>query len=212
MRKDLMFNEHVAAYDSWFEKHPYVFETEVAAIKKVLPEGDNLMSLEVGSGTGRFAKSLGIKHGLDPSANMCFAAEAQGIDTYIGFAEDLPYQSLQFDFVLMTSCISYFEDIQKAFKEAFRVLKPGGILIVGFIEKNSRIGQYYKTAKADSIFYKQARFYTAREVEQELANAGFSNLQFSQTLFGDLENMKSVEHSIPGYDKGSYILIRASKN
>jgi len=211
MLKNLSFNDHVKEYDLWFEKHPYVFETEVAAIKKLFPQGDNLMSLEVGSGTGKFAKSLGIKEGLDPSANMCTAAEEQGIDTFIGFAEDLPYESLQFDFVLMNYCISYFESLQKAFKEAFRVLKPGGPLVVGFIEKNSRIGHYYKTAKAQSIYYKQARFFSVQEVEKELLNAGFSNLQFSQTLFNDLDDIKSVEPSIPGYGEGSYILIKAIK-
>ncbi len=211
MLKNLPFKDHVAEYDLWFQRHPHVFETEVAAIKRLLPAGTNFMGLEIGSGTGRFAKSLGIKEGLDPFENMCTVAEERGIDTFIGFAEDLPYQSLQFDFILMTSCISYFENIQKAFKEAFRVLKSGGSLIVGFIEKGSRIGQYYKTAKADSIFYKQARFYSVQEIEQELLNAGFSNLQFSQTLFGDLDNIKSVEPSIPGYGKGSYVLIKAIK-
>lgn len=211
MLKNLSFNDHVTEYNLWFEKHPYVFETEVAAIKRLLPQGDNLMSLEVGSGTGKFAKSLGIKEGLDPSANMCTVAEEQGIDTFVGFAEDMPYKSQQFDFVLMNFCISYFENLQKAFNEVFRVLKPGGSLIVGFIEKNSRIGQYYQTVKAQSIFYKDAKFFSIEEVNKGLINAGFGNLQFSQTLFGDLASTNSVEPSIPGYGKGSYILIKALK-
>jgi len=211
MLKNLSFNDHVTEYNLWFEKHPYVFETEVAAIKRLLPQGDNLMSLEVGSGTGKFAKSLGIKEGLDPSANMCTVAEEQGIDTFVGFAEDMPYKSQQFDFVLRNFCISYFENLQKAFNEVFRVLKPGGSLIVGFIEKNSRIGQYYQTVKAQSIFYKDAKFFSVEEVDKGLINAGFGNLQFSQTLFGDLASTNSVEPSIPGYGKGSYILIKALK-
>ena len=211
MVRNLPFNDHVDEYEAWFEKYPFVFETELAAIKKIWPVAKDAMSLEVGSGTGRFSKALGIRCGLEPSANMDAMAEERGIETVRGVAEEMPYQSQQFDVVLMNFCISYFENLPRAFAEAFRVLKSGGTLIVGFIDKNSLLGKYYESKRDKSIFYKAANYYSVKEVEEKINDAGFNNQQFFQTLFSDLDKTNTVEPLSPGYGKGSYILIKATK-
>jgi SAM-dependent methyltransferase len=211
MIQTLPFNDHVAEYEAWYEKYPYVFKSEVAAIKELMPKGENIHGIEVGLGTGRFAKALGIKEGIEPAENMRAVAEKKGIFVINAVAENLPYKAVRFDFVLMNFCISYFEDLEKAFKEAFRVLKWEGCLIVGFIDKNSQIGMYYEDRKPESIFYKQANFYSVNRVQRELKKAGFKELQFSQTLFHDLDKIESIEMSLPGYGKGSFVLIKAIK-
>ncbi|MDI6850734.1 MAG: hypothetical protein QMD82_02195 [bacterium] len=50
--------------DQWYERNYYLFQSEVKALKKVVPDG---IGLEVGVGTGRFAKELGIEFGVDPT-------------------------------------------------------------------------------------------------------------------------------------------------
>lgn len=211
MVQSLPFNDHVAEYEEWYKKYPFVFRSEVAAIKELLPRGENVRGIEVGLGTGRFAKALGIKDGIEPAENMRAVAEGKGIFVLNAVAEHLPYKSLQFDFVLMNFCISYFEDVPEAFKEAHRVLKRGGCLIAGFIDKNSRIGRFYLERKAESVFYKNANFYTVPKIEKEIKNAGFRKLQFLQTLFHDLDVIKSIQKPLPGHGKGSYVLIKAIK-
>jgi ubiquinone/menaquinone biosynthesis C-methylase UbiE len=211
MLQSLPFNDHVAEYEDWYKKYPFVFRSEVAAIKEFLPRGENIRGIEVGLGTGRFAKALGIKDGIEPAENMRSVAEGKGIFVLNAVAEHLPYKSLQFDFVLMNFCISYFEDVPEAFKEAHRVLKRGGCLIAGFIDKNSRIGRFYQERKPESVFYKKANFYTVPRIEKELKNAGFKKLQFLQTLFHDLDVIKSIQKPLPGHGKGSYVLIKAIK-
>jgi len=52
-------------------------------------------------------------------------AEKKNIFVLNAVAEKLPYKSSQFDFVLMNSCLMYFENLPGAFKEANRVLKKG---------------------------------------------------------------------------------------
>jgi len=69
-----------------------------------------------------------------------------------GEAEHLPFADLRFDFVLMAFCICYFNDLHVAFKEALRVLKVQGVLVVGFLDKNSVIGQDYEKRKRNSTF------------------------------------------------------------
>lgn len=46
-------------------------------------------------------------------------------------AEELPFVANSFDWVHMRSVVDHFEDPFKAFKEAYRVLKPNGNLMVG---------------------------------------------------------------------------------
>lgn len=206
-----LFSDHIKEYEAWFKKYPFVFKSEVTAIKKLLPKVKSLRGLEIGPATGRFSKALGIKEGIEPSEKMREMAKKKGIFVVNALAEDLPYKSLQFDFVLMNFCISYFDNLPQAFKEALRVLKKGGCLIVGFIDKDSKIGEYYRDKKSSSIFYKDARFYSVSKIEKELKNAGFIDLQFSQTLFHDLDKIKTTEMPLPGYGKGSLVIIKANK-
>lgn len=207
----LPFNDHVAAYEAWFEKYPFVFQSEVEAIRDLMPEGDNLYGLEIATGTGRFAKELGIKEGIEPAANMRALALKRGIDVLAGTAEHLPFKDMKYDFALMTFCISYFENLQTAFKETYRILQTGGTLIVGFIDKNGIIGKYYEARKPHSVFYKEARFYSVKRVASELRKAGFKDLDFSQTLFHALDDIKEFEPAKPGYGEGSFVLIRGVK-
>jgi ubiquinone/menaquinone biosynthesis C-methylase UbiE len=211
MLQTLPFNDHVAEYEAWYKKYPFVFRSEIAAIKELLPSGENIHGIEVGLGTGRFAKALGIKEGIEPAENMRAVAEKKGIFVMNAMAEHLPYKSLQFDFVLMNFCISYFEDVPEAFKEAHRVLKRGGCLITGFIDKNSRIGRYYQERKPESVFYKNANFYSVSKIEKEFKNAGFKKLEFLQTLFRDLDIIETIERPLPGHGRGSYVLIKGIK-
>jgi ubiquinone/menaquinone biosynthesis C-methylase UbiE len=40
--------------------------------------------LEIGVGTGRFAKILGMEYGIDPSERMLSIAKERGIKTFVG--------------------------------------------------------------------------------------------------------------------------------
>jgi SAM-dependent methyltransferase len=205
------FNEHVCEYEEWFEKYPFVFKSEVAAIKPLLPKGRDRNGIEIGVGTGQFAKALGIKEGIEPAPEMRAVAEQRGVFVVNAIAEDLPYKSNLFDFVLMNFCISYFDDVQQAFHEAFRVLKKRGVLIVGFVEKDSQIGRLYKRYMHKSIFYKKARFYSFDQIAVILKKAGFNNLTSFQTLFHPLYKIKTIETVKNGHGEGSYILLKAIK-
>ncbi len=211
MISTLPFDEHVTEYDEWYEKYPFVFQSEVEAIRAFLPGGKDIKGIEVALGTGRFSKALGIKEGIEPSANMRALAEKRGIDVLAGVAEHLPYEDNQYDFVLMAFCISYFENLSAAFLEARRVLKNGGALIVGFIDKDSIIGQSYEKRKPFSVFYKEATFYRTKSIIAELRKLNLIDLQFSQTLFHPLEEIRVLEPAKPGYGEGSFVLIRACK-
>jgi len=93
----------------------------------------------------------------------------------------------------------------------FSTLKPGGCIIIAFIDKNSPIGKTYEQYKNENVFYKEATFYSVEEVTDLLQSAGFKNLSFCQTVFQDTTEGEQVEKPEPGYGKGSFVVVRAEK-
>jgi SAM-dependent methyltransferase len=206
-----IFNEQVDAYEAWFEKYPEVYESEVIAIREhfsKLPE--NIDGIEVGLGTGRFAYPLGIKQGIEPSEEMAKKARKRGLEIMNGVAEQLPYKDMKFDFVLFVT-VCHLANVRKAFSEAHRVLKPGGSLLVGFLDKDQGIAMQYEEQRERSHFYKHATFYTVKRILQLLKDTRFINPEINQTLFGNLEEIKSIQSAEPGHGKGSFVVIRAVK-
>lgn len=206
-----LFDQHVQEYEAWFDHYPFVFQSEIEAVREMLPEGEALSGIEIGLGTGRYAKALQIKEGIEPSKNMRMQAVKRGIDTMDGVAEKLPYADMRFDFATMLFSICYFTSLSAAFKEAYRVLKSDGSLVVGFIDKQSIIGKQYEAQKGESLFYKQARFYSVDKVVNELSQAGFRHFTFRQTLFGEMDSIIAMQPSREGYGEGSFVVIKADK-
>ncbi|MGC9517790.1 MAG: class I SAM-dependent methyltransferase [Methanomicrobiales archaeon] len=203
------FENYSRKYDEWFDKNEYIYESELQAVKELLPKSKN--GVEVGVGSGRFAAPLGIKLGLDPSHKMGKIAQKRGIKVIEGFAESLPFPDSHFDFILMVTTLCFLDDVKKAFDEAYRVLKFKGYLIIGFIDAESILGKFYEDIKSDSDFYKYARFYSVKEVISLMNDANFENLCFRQTLFQPLDKIRDVEKVKKGYGEGSFIVVKGTK-
>ncbi|HEY9221540.1 MAG: class I SAM-dependent methyltransferase [Lutibacter sp.] len=206
-----IFNENVVAYEAWYEKYPEVYLSEVAALKEQflkLPE--NIKGIEVGIGTGRFAKVLGIKEGVEPANEMAAIALKRGIEVVNGTAENLPMRDMYFDFVLFVT-ICHLNSVKQAFKEAYRVLKPKGSIVVGFIDKDQKIGKTYEENRMRSTFFRYANFYSVAQVTKLLKEAGFKDFEYNQTLFGELDEIKEVQIPKQSYGEGSFVVVKAIK-
>ena len=209
MAKVEPFEKHASEYEDWFTKHKFVYQSELEAVRQRLPQ--NEQGIEIGVGTGRFAAPLGIKFGLEPSAKMREIAQKRGVEAVGGVAEAIPFSESIFDFALMVTTICFVDDLEASFKEAHRILKPGGCLIIGFIDRNSPIGQSYKRHKKNSVFYRAATFYSVGDVVPILKKAGFGDLTLSQTIFKNLSNINRLEPVKSGYGEGSFVVIKAIK-
>jgi demethylmenaquinone methyltransferase/2-methoxy-6-polyprenyl-1,4-benzoquinol methylase len=94
--------------------------------------------LDVGSGTGLCAAISqeivgpgGRTVALDPSTGMLEMARRRGVrETVVGRAERLPFADSTFDLVSMSYMLRHVEDLSLAFAEAYRVLRPGGRIVI----------------------------------------------------------------------------------
>lgn len=209
MPKTGPFERHPLQYEEWFEKNKFAYLSELEALKKQMPKQGR--GIEIGVGTGRFAVPLGIRMGIEPSAKMGELARSRGIKVIEGVAEALPLPDSSFGFALMVTTICFVDDIAASLREAYRILKPGGALIIGFVDRESRLGKAYQQRKDKSAFYREATFYSVGEVVAHLKKAGFGEFHFTQTLFSPLDKMQGVEQAEAGYGKGAFVVIRAVK-
>ena len=203
------FEKYPDRYDIWFENNKFVYQSEVKAIKEILPDFNK--GIELGVGTARFAGPLNIQHGIDPSRRMRKEAKKKGIDVLPGTAEKIPFKNETFDLVFMSTALCFLDDVDRAFGEAYRILKKDGYFLNGFVDKNSKLGKVYEKHKDKNPFYKIAEFYSAIDVINHLKKTGFKNLCFRQTIFKPLDEISKLEPVRDGYGTGSFTVIRAQK-
>ncbi len=194
-------------YDKWYEKNKIIAENELKVLEKLKPSG---LSLEVGVGTGYFASKLGVKIGVDPSVNMLKIARKRNIEVIAAFGERLPFRDSVFDYAYLIVTICFVSSPIKVLKEIYRVLKPGGKLITAFIPRDSAWGEYY-AKKRDSPFYRVARFYTKKEVNDMLIKSGFVPKRCLSTLHFSPEDKPVVEEPKED-DKGGFLAILSERH
>jgi len=209
MPKTEPFEKYTDRYENWFERNRYVYQSEINAIREILPDFEN--GVEIGIGSGRFAKPLGIKFGIEPSNEMRKIAIRKGIKVVDSVAENLPFKDCSFDLALMVTTLCFLDDEVKAFVEIYRILKQGSYFVNGFVDKNSRVGRIYQKNKQKSVFYKAASFFNTEEVVELLKKTGFKDFKFRQTIFNTLDNINQIENVKEGYGEGSFVVIRAQK-
>jgi ubiquinone/menaquinone biosynthesis C-methylase UbiE len=204
-----VFEEFHDRYDKWFTRHEWVYRSEIEAVSRLIPRRG--LGLEVGVGTGRFATPFGVAVGLDPSRAIASIAEKKGIEVVRGVGEKLPFVAGTFDFVLLVTTICFVEDPRTTLKEARRVLKDHGSVIVGLVDKNSTLGRFYESRKEASIFYRAATFYSVHQVRDWLTELSFAHLSAYQTVFQPLDRIQRMEPIREGYGQGGFVALKATK-
>ena len=208
MPRSAVFEANVSRYEAWFARHAAAYASELLALRLFVPLAGR--GLEIGVGTGRFAAPLGIAVGLDPSPAMLAVAAARGIETVEGCAERLPFADASFDNALVVTTICFVDSPLAMLAEARRVLKPGGRLVIGFIDRESDLGRHYLAHREESVFYREASFVSAGEVERCLVEAGFTIDGWGQTLSQPLAETLEIEPARPGRGRGAFVVVAAT--
>ncbi len=202
------FEQHTEDYEHWFDIHSDLYRAEIQALLELRPKKGE--GVEIGVGTGKFAKPLGISTGVEPSEKMAQKARKLNIQVIKGVAENLPFENESFDFAVLVTTICFVDNPPQTLKEARRILKPSGCLLLAFVDKESPLGLEYIQKKDKSKFYQPAVFFSTLELLSLLKKAGFNGFQFRQTIFG--KNPSNDPASVKeGFGEGSFVVIRAGK-
>lgn len=208
MPRDAPFEAHHQRYEAWFDKHEAAYLSELLTLRPFVPwEG---RGIEIGVGSGRFAGPLGVQVGVDPAAAMLVYAATRGIEVVEGVAENLPFANDSFDYALVVTTICFVDSPAEMLAEARRVLRPGGRLVIGFIDRESTLGQDYLAHQAESVFYREATFYSADEVERLLLETGFSIGEWAQTLARPLLETREIEAMQAGHGQCAFVVVTAT--
>jgi demethylmenaquinone methyltransferase/2-methoxy-6-polyprenyl-1,4-benzoquinol methylase len=111
-----------------------------------LPESTRILDVATGTGlTMSAARANGIAArnlvGLDPSAGMLAAHTLRTeVNLVRGLGEQLPFREASFELVTMGYALRHVADLNRLFKEFWRVLSPGGrVAILEITRPRSRI-------------------------------------------------------------------------
>lgn len=203
------FEQNVERYEAWFDHYRLAYESELMTIRELLPERGE--GLEVGVGTGRFAVPLGVRVGVEPSRTMGQLAIEKGVEVRFGVAENLPCEDGSFDYLLLVVTVCFLDDVYLSLREAYRVLRPGGYILIGFIDRLSSLGRTYEELKEHNVFYREATFFSTDEVVFFLSQTGFGEFSFRQTIFHPPAEMQETEPTKPGYGEGSFVVVRGTQ-
>jgi len=209
------FDELAAEYDAWFDREGKpIFSIEVQAFRRLLPSLPKPW-LELGVGSGRFARALGIETGIDPSAKMVEISKKRGINATVRHGEHSLFDEETFGTVFLIVTLCFLDSPMDVLRETNRILMPDGKAVLGLVLKESPWGQFYRQKKAvGHRFYKYATFYGYGEVIKLLEQAGFVTGRTISTLFqkpgGVLHN---TEEPKEGYfhDAGFTIIVAGKK-
>lgn len=138
-------------------------------LDRYLEPDPSRLVLDVGCGAGNMAHHLALYGrvvGVDPNPKPLEIARQRRLNVYESSADSLPFADGMFGLVALLDTVEHVVNEQGVFAECYRVLKPGGYLIV------TVPALMWLWSQNDELNAHQRR-YTAPELRQKLTAQGF---------------------------------------
>lgn len=211
---------NAAAYDSWFETPlgRLCGTLETASILNLAELKQRELVLDLGCGTGFFTLELARRGatviGVDASAEMLNAAKTKAameklpISFHLAQADSLPFASQSFDLVVGVTVLCYAEQPDLILREANRLLKDSGRIVVGEL---NRLSYWSRLRKAKALFhetsYQHARFLSPTELKQLLWQTGFAVRDNETRIFFPPTNWSPVIKQYSLFERAGGVLF-----
>ncbi len=213
-----LFDSQASEYDSFFQSPlgKAIFWAEERAIMRMLGARPGLVALDAGCGTGVFTASLVkagmIVTGIDESEKMLAVAKSKpplNVVKFIkGNLERLPFEDDSFDRVLCSFVFEFISDPKQIVGELFRVLKPGGVLVIATL--NSK-GPFAKVREGKGVFA-NAFFRDKYELLKAVGKKGMATtcVHFGPNAKG-LFTLRELWGNLARKDDGAAVVVRFGK-
>jgi ubiquinone/menaquinone biosynthesis C-methylase UbiE len=151
------FDPVAQLYDAWFETPlgQTVDRLEKDLLYRLAELRPSERVLDVGTGTAHFAVDLtsrgGIVIGVDLSHPMLEVARGKSPSAHLVLADAaaLPLRDGQFDLVFSVTMLEFVAQPEQALNDMWRVVRPGGRLVIGVINALSPWASWWKSASPD---------------------------------------------------------------
>ncbi len=188
-----------------YNKSPHFNKENQDSVRAILeslvnqtPSKSDSKLLDMGCGTGFIihlvADLVSEVHGIDITEDMMKQIDLSkgNITLNLGQVENLPYGANEFDMVTAYSFMDHLLDYRLAVKEAFRVLKPGGVFYSG-LNPNRSFSVMLKRLE-DKNLEVEMPVAVSREIKGMLHNGVYHNEEFgvSEESLTKAEPEKSI--------------------
>lgn len=179
--------------------------------------------LELACGTGRLTRHL--DRVLDPSARLVAtdvnpamldfartAMDMRGVEWAVVDAVELPYPDANFDVVVAQFGVMFYSDRDKAYREALRVLKPGGSLVFTCWDSMAKnpvarltqdVVEQFFPENTPAFYQVPFAYHDRLLIREEVLLAGYSRVELSLTPLEGTAS--SAEDAARGLLEGSPI-------
>ncbi|WP_423130570.1 class I SAM-dependent methyltransferase [Gaoshiqia sp. Z1-71] len=185
-------------YDTYYqsEQGRLVDELEKQAILNLLKPVSPGKMLEIGCGTGHWTEFFSERGfhitATDVAESMLTFARKKAISQVQWMTADvrqLPFADHTFDQVAVITALEFCGDINHAFAEMKRVLKPGGWLIAGCLNSDSTLG---KIKEQDPVF-RHGDFMSREQLRSHLLKIGHPEITECVHLSADFQILDQTE-------------------
>lgn len=174
-----------------------------------LKEGEVVLDLGSGAGIDCFlaANKVGVEGrviGVDMTPDMIDKARGNAlkggynnVEFRLGEIEHLPVANNEIDVIISNCVINLSTDKDQVFKEAFRVLKPNGRIIVSDIVLRKELPDYIRN-NPDAIAGCVAGAILRENYLEKIRNVGFRNIQVIEQSIYSESDVKEEEIEVRG--------------
>ncbi len=177
-----------------------------------LKSGETVLDLGSGGGMDCFlaAEKVGLKGkviGVDFSEEMVKLAQknavevnAKNVEFRLGDIENLPIEDETIDVIMSNCVINLALDKQRVFNEAYRVLKPGGRIVISDIVAENKLPEWLqKSLEAYAACIGGAL--EEKEYIERIKHAGFTNVEVAskrkvKILKKEETSLSEIQHSV----------------
>lgn len=182
-----IYLNNLANYGAVTKSRIPLFQRRVEELKARFFPSAAIKVLDIGASSGEFLEATRSanwdSYGVEPSLDGVEKAKAKGLKVIQSPAESLPFESNIFDLVHSNHVFEHLSDPLAAAREAWRVLKPGGVVFIEVPNQFDNI-QFFRYRLIGNIPIRNRNvrsihhlvFFSRKSLRRLLAEAGFQDI------------------------------------